>query len=32
MKIAFDIDSILNNLTEAVLEVYNVDSNDNLTS
>jgi len=31
MKIAFDIDSILNNLTEAVLEVYNVDSNDNLT-
>lgn len=31
MKIGVDIDGVLNNLTEAVLEVYNEDSGDNLT-
>ena len=30
MKIGVDIDGVLNNLTEAVLEVYNEDSGDNL--
>jgi 5'(3')-deoxyribonucleotidase len=31
MIVAVDIDNVINNLTEAVLEVYNADSGDNLT-
>lgn len=31
MLIAIDIDNTLNNLTEAILEVYNTDSGDNLS-
>lgn len=31
MKIGVDCDSVLNNLTERVLEVYNADNEDNLT-
>ena len=31
LLIAVDIDNCLNNLTEAVLEVYNADSGDNLS-
>lgn len=31
MRIIVDVDNVLNNLCEAVLEVYNEDANDNLT-
>lgn len=31
LRIGFDLDNILNNLTETLIEVYNKDSGDNLT-
>lgn len=31
LRIGFDLDNILNNLTETLIEVYNKDANDNLT-